>query len=198
MINIKRKIWLIALFFFLLSLLFIVNETYSLLESIGVADASVQTGKWSIKINDANISAGVVENFVIDNIVYDNEVANVDEDYFSPGRVGHFDIVLDPSDTDVAIKYDIIIDLDTVSYPDNIIFSLANLSGSAALEVEPNHYSGVIGLDDIDSDDLITLRLSINWLDDRSYDYSDTELGILENNHLSIPIVVNLSQYLGE
>jgi hypothetical protein len=144
-----------------------------------------------------DISQGSTNSFIIDNVTYSNS-ANVENGYIAPGRSGYFDIVLDPSGTNVAVRYDIEIDTTSGNYPSNITFTVDNLNSSQVVKTGNNTFSGVVSLADISQNKTITLRLNLNWVDNTENDVSDTEKGVVQNNRILIPINVKVSQYLGE
>ncbi len=193
----KKVVWILFIVFISITFTLIIKNTYALLETIAVGDASMAPGKWSIKLNNVDISSGVVNNFVIDNIIY-SENSNVASNRIAPGRSGYFDIELDPSGTEVAIRYDIFIDLESASYPSNIAFSIQDLTNGNAVLTDINTYTGVIDLEDIDSGDPITLRLNVIWSDIVSNNETDTELASTKGNSLQVPVTVVIQQYQGE
>lgn len=190
----KKYFWLLTLFLFFLSLYFVV-DAYGLFETEYKASIIQDVGRWSIKLNNADISKGILENFDIQNFYYDTN-ANVSEGYIAPGSKGYFDITIDPSGTDVAIKYNILIDL-TSEYPSNIKMSVEDLTGGNATLVGENEYSGIVNLDDILVNETITIRVNIEWLNDENYNENDNILGS-SDNEIIIPVRVNIKQYLGE
>lgn len=194
--KIKKYLWLIVIIFLIISIGFIF-KTYALLESNGTGEASEDVGKWVIKLNGTDISNGINENFVINNIIYtDNE--NVADGYIAPGRSGYFDIILDPSGTQVAVRYDIKIDLASTTYAPNVQFSINDLSGGNAILTAENTYSGVVDLNSIAANTTITLRLNLTWQNNESYDSQDSDLGTTKGNKISVPVNIRVSQYLGE
>ena len=172
-------------------------KTYALLQSTGTGKTSEDVGKWVIKLNGTDISSGIVNDFVIDDVTYTDN-SNVANGYIAPGRSGYADITLDPSGTQVSVRYDITIDLASTNYASNIQFSVTDLSGGNAIMTSPNTYSGVISLAGISAGNTITLRININWLNDVNYNTNDTDLGTVKDNALTIPVTVRVVQYLGE
>ena len=89
----------------IVSLIYLAN-TYALLETNAKAGITEDVGKWQIKINNTDISQGLSNSFNINDFVYTDN-ANVDDNVIAPGRKGYFDIIIDPTGTDVSIRYDI-------------------------------------------------------------------------------------------
>lgn len=193
----KRLLWATAIFFVFITIIIITNESYALLETISSGNAEVNTGGWTIKLNEKNISSGVTERFTLNNITYDNSNTNIDEKYIAPGKSGYFDIILDPTGTEVAISYEIKVNLEDTNYPSNIKFSVEELNSSSNITSENNTFTGVISLEEVTKSKTITLRLHLNWENDEQFNEEDTSLGIVENNKIEVPITIVLNQYQG-
>lgn len=193
----KKILWVTAVFFAFIAVFYIVNESYALLQTIASGNAETNTGSWTIKLNEKNISNGITETFTLNNIIYDETDENIENGYIAPGKSGYFDIVLDPSGTDVAISYEINVRLDECDYPDNIKISVENSSTDGEVEQDGNTFKGLISLNDIKSNKTITLKLTLIWENNEEFNGSDTNLGIVEANKLKIPITVTLNQYQG-
>ena len=191
----KKLLWITAVFFTFIALILIINESYALLQTISSGSAEVKTGSWTIKINEKNISNGITETFTLNNVIYDESNENIENGYIAPGKSGYFDIVLDPSGTDVAISYEINVGLDECVYPNNIKLSVENTSTDGGVEVIGNTFKGLISLNDIKNNKTITLKLTLIWENNEEFNESDTNLGTIEANKLKIPITITLNQY---
>ncbi|MBP3457053.1 MAG: hypothetical protein J6K36_02985 [Bacilli bacterium] len=191
----KKILWITAVFFTFIALILIINESYALLQTISSGSTEVKTGSWTIKINEKNISNGITETFTLDNVIYDESNENIENGYIAPGKSGYFDIVLDPSGTDVAISYEINVRLDECAYPNNIKLSVENTSTDGGVEVIGNTFKGLISLNDIKNNKTITLKLTLIWENNEEFNESDTNLGTIEANKLKIPITITLNQY---
>ena len=191
----KKLLWITAVFFTFIALILIINESYALLQTISSGSAEPKTGSWTIKINEKNISNGITETFTLNNVIYDESNENIENGYIAPGKSGYFDIVLDPSGTDVAISYEINVRLDECAYPNNIKLSVENTSTDGGVEVIGNTFKGLISLNDIKNNKTITLKLTLIWENNEEFNESDTNLGTIEANKLKIPITITLNQY---
>lgn len=191
----KFKLWLLVILFFILSI-YLVADSYALFETNSSGEANSTIGKWVIKISDVLISDNQMEEFSVDNFVYETN-DNIADGYIAPGRNGYFDIVLDPTGTDVAIRYDLSFDNEQ-TYGDNIKYSVTLLTGEETIKTGPNTYSGIVTLDQIEQDTKITLRINLTWESERNYDHNDTILGMTENAKIRIPVGISVNQYLGE
>lgn len=193
----KKILWVTAVFFAFIALILIINESYALLQTISSGSAEVKTGSWTIKLNEKNILNGITETFTLNNMIYDESNENIENGYIAPGKSGYFDIVLDPSGTDVAISYEINVRLNECAYPNNIKLSVENTSTDGEVEVIGNTFKGLISLNDIKNNKTITLKLTLIWENNEEFNESDTNLGTIEANKLKIPITITLNQYQG-
>ena len=193
--RVKRRLWLAVLVFFIITFL-VVSKTYAIFERNAEAEALLAIGKWVIKLNNVEITTGQVETFTVTTFTFEDSTT-VEDGYIAPGRSGYFDISLDATSTDVAVRYDIDVAIDT-PYADNIVFSVTVPVGSSIIQTGPNTYSGVISVADIIQNKIINLRINIDWQNQSGYDATDTALGIVPGAGIPIPVTVNVVQYLGE
>ncbi len=190
----KSRLWILFIIAFCLTA-YIIIDTFALFESNLNESTSVPIGKLSIKLNNNDITNGTTVEFPIENFTT-NENNHTTTGYFGPGSSGYFDVVLDPGDTDVSIRYDITLDI-AEDLPGNISYFLS-VDGNAMTRTDEFTYSGVLDIADIDNGVTPTLRINIVWNDIGSYNESDTNLGIVYNNNITIPVRVHVIQYLGE
>lgn len=194
--NFKVIIWLIV-FIMIVASFIVFAETLALFESNGTGDMHMDIGRWIIKISDINITNGNTQEIVIDNFNYSAN-QNVAANKIAPGSDAYFDLIVDASGCDVAVKYDITFNFDQVSYADNIGFSVSEIGGDSVVKTAANTYSGIIDLDTIEAGEVVTLRVSMIWNNIEDYNDNDTVLGLEKNSKLALPITINAIQYLGE
>ncbi len=172
-------------------------DTLALFETNATGEASMDIGKWIVKISNVDITNGYVQNIVIDNFIYEAN-SNVAAYKIAPGTSAYFDLVVDATECDVAVKYDITFNFDQVEYADNIGFSVEEVGGDSVVRTAANTYSGIIDLETIEDEEVVTLRVSMNWNNIESYNANDTVLGLERDSKLALPITINAIQYLGE
>ena len=192
----KKLLYFSFIAFAIVSLIYLAN-TYALLETNAKATITENIGKWQIKLNNTDISQGLSNSFNINDLIYTDN-ANVDDNVIAPGRKGYFDIIIDPTGTDVSIRYDVTLDLSSGDYPSNISFNVANIDDNSTILSNINTYSGVINLSDIKNNKKVTLRITIDWQNIAANDASDSSMGTTTNSYINIPATVKVSQYLGE
>ena len=188
----RRFLWVVIAAIMLLGASLFV-ETFALFESSGEGLASLSIGKWNINLNNLDVTE--VNELTLNDLVYE-ENDNVEGTYFAPGSRASYEIVIDPLDTDVAIRYDISIDLSGLENNPNITFEVTEVS-SGTITNNGLTYSGVISLQAIQEEEVVSMKMSIVWIDDENYDEADTLL-MERLSALKIPISIKFTQYLGE
>lgn len=191
----NKKIFLILIMS--LAVLFTVYniyDTYALLETDEIVSNDINTAKWNIKINDTLL--GDTTSFVVDGIkIEENDYTK--ENKLAPGLTGYFDILIDPTDTDVSIKYTISFDFSNV--PEGIdVLGVAETSGDTLIETDKNTYTNVLTLDDIKKEIKNNIRVNFSWNNLEDNNIEDSKLGLIYNNKIEIPVKIEVLQYLGE
>jgi hypothetical protein len=175
----------------------LVYDTLALFETNTTGEVEEAIGKWVIKVSGKDITTGTSDEIVIDSFVYTpNE--HVEEGYIAPGGSAYFDLVIDASDCDVAVKYTLSFDLSETEYEDNIRFDIDGLETIGIVKTGEHDYTGVISLNQIQNKETLSLRIYVYWDDDEDYNESDTNIGIVHGNSLKVPIGFHAIQYLGE
>lgn len=164
------------------------------------ATLSQDVGQWVIKINEMDIYSenGNSVQFTANNF---NNFSNPNAapDKISPSSTGYMDMVIDPTGTDVAVKYDIELDLTGVS---NLAISarLEMTSGENTLiKTGENKYTGIISLADVQDEKTANIRCYVTWDNDETKNDKDTEIGSqVVASIVSLSLDVTVTQYLGE
>lgn len=194
--NSKVKLLLSCLFLVVLVYtVYNIYETYALLETDEIVTNDFNTANWNILINDTLLS-GEETSFKIDKIKID-ENSFVKENKLAPGTSGYFDILIDPSSTDVSIKYDINFDFSKVP-PGIDIVSIKETSGSSLIKTGESTYTNVITLKEIKENKKNNIRVNVTWNNIEDNNLEDSKLGLIYDNKLDIPVTITVTQYLGE
>ncbi len=192
----NKKIVLIFVFTLVISLaVYNIYDTYALLETDKTISNDINTAKWNIKINDTLLEDGSTS-FVANSIkVEENDY--VLEDKLAPGLTGYFDVLIDPTDTDVSIRYDISFDFSNV--PEGIeVLGVSETSGATLIRTGLNTYTNVLTLEDIKNGSKNNIRVNLSWNNIEDNNVEDSKLGLIYNNNLEIPVEISITQYLGE
>ena len=190
----KNKIIYIVCAIMIFISIYEIKNTYGLFESKKEIDIDKSVAKWNIYINDNNLNT--TETFTIDNFTF-QETDTVAKDKIAPGILGWFDILIDARDTQVSIIYEITFDF--TSLPSNItVEKIEEINGREIIKTGPNTYSNYITLDDINNNLKDTIRVHIKWNNDEENNENDTNIGIIKNNSIKIPVSITVSQYLND
>lgn len=190
----KNKIIYIVCAIMIFISIYEIKNTYGLFESKKEIDIDKSVAKWNIYINDNNLNT--TETFTIDNFTF-QETDTVAKDKIAPGKLGWFDILIDARDTQVSIIYEITFDF--TSLPSNItVEKIEEINGREIIKTGPNTYSNYITLEDINNNLKDTIRVHIKWNNDEENNENDTNIGIIKNNSIKIPVSITVSQYLND
>ena len=190
----KNKITYIVCAIMIFISIYEIKNTYGLFESKKEIDIDKSVAKWNIYINDNNLNT--TETFTIDNFTF-QETDTVAKDKIAPGILGWFDILIDARDTQVSIIYEITFDFTSLS--SNItVEKIEEINGREIIKTGPNTYSNYITLDDINNNVKDTIRVHIKWNNDEENNENDTNIGIIKNNSIKIPVSITVSQYLND
>ncbi len=189
----KKSLYLIC-FIFLLVTIFTIVDSYGLFESENTFLVDSDIARWNVVINGSDIKYN--DTFVVDKVnLVDND--NVLSGKIAPGSLGYFDIVIDPSGSDTAIRYDVTFDFSSLN-SNIVVSSIEEVYSGNLIRTGDDTYSKVITLDDILNNISNTIRVYIKWDNNEDNNDSDSEIGSIINNYISIPVTVSVSQYLGE
>ena len=167
-----------------------ITKSYGLFESNNNLIVESNVGKWNIIVNGTNINTS--DSFVVNsiNIVDSDDVQN---GKMAPGSRGYFDIVIDKTDTSTSIRYDVTYDFSNLSDSFSVD-SISEINGGNLIRTGEYTYTGIIKLKDNKSN---TIRTYLKWENNEDNNDTDSEIGTTINNNIVIPIVVDVSQYLG-
>lgn len=199
--NKKRNFKIILIILTLIMLIISIYKiatTYAVFQSEISAVVSKQLGKWNIIINNTDISSGMQKEFLIDTFNIQKS-KNVEENKIAPGLSGDFEIVINPNDTDVSIKYEVNIDTSKIKDYAVTIESVKEIEQKNTLvQTNPNTYTGIIPLEKIKNGEKNTIKIVFNWENNEEKNNEDTKIGTTISSKLEIPVTVKVSQYLGE
>lgn len=190
----NRKLLIILTIILMFVTVYVIKDTYALFESNKIVNTNTNIAKWNVMINGKNINNE--QRFIIDSINI-LEKGNVKNGKMAPGTEGYFDIVIEPNDTDTSIIYNVTFDFTKVngSFKINKIEEIT--SGNLIMTGEST-YSKVITLDEIKRGVTNTIRVYIKWDNIEENNEEDSQIGLTKNNFINIPVIVEVTQYLGE
>lgn len=194
----KTKLKMIVALICIATLLILgVIQIFALFKSRIDGDIILKNGTWNIFVNDKDISTGGIDKkFNVDNIEISSN-SHVKDGNIAPGLSAHFNIKIDPKDTDVSIRYSIMIDQEKITNKNIIISQVKETEHNNKLtQVETGKYVGIMTLDDIKNNNTNTINIEVKWVDNDENSEQDTKLGTKETPKIEIPIIVHVEQFI--
>lgn len=193
--NKKVLIIIVLLIIIFIILIYAILSTFATFRSEFTGDMKIDNATWKILVNSTDISSNAVKEFVIDDIEID-ESQGVEPGKLAPGLKGNFNILIDPTETDVSIMYEIKFDTTDINATNIRIDSVKEtMAGNTLIKSDSNTYVGIISLDDIKNNLTNNIQVTLFWCDDVN---EDINIGSIPNHKINIPVQVKVSQYLGE
>lgn len=193
----QKKIYLLYICIILI-LIYCIIQIYAVFQSEIGGTVKIVNGVWQIKVNNTDISNGINKEFNVSEIDI-NENEHVKQGNLAPGLSGTFDISIDPSNTDVSVRYDVSLNQENLTNKNITIKSITETKeGTTLVRTGENTYTGVIPLERIKQGIDNNIEVEIEWKNDDTNNEEDTNMGRQEDYKLEIPIIVHVSQYLGE
>lgn len=167
--------------------------TYTAYETLTNGRITPNMAKWNISVDGFKITTGEVQTVGLSNIVWNS--SNAVNGKALPGSTGTAKAIIDPMDTDVAIKYTFeIIDK---SVDDTKFLKVTNINdnGNNLIRVGENVYTGIFSLDDIKNKVKKELVLDVEWPLGEDVDPTSEEVNSSVN---FLVINFTVEQYKGE
>ena len=194
----QRKGLILVCLCIVLLLIYGAARIYALFHSELYANVQLKNGTWNIVVNGTDITNVTDFTFVVDN-VESRENEHVKPGNLAPGLTGTFKISINPKDTDVSVRYDIMLDEEKLTNNNIQIKSIKETQqGNELIRVDKNTYAGIISLEQIKAGNTNEITVEIEWLDNENNNEPDVELGTTWNAECQIPITVHVCQYLGD
>lgn len=206
-----KKLLRILVLIMLIITLFEIANMYALYKDQLEGEYTNLLGVWAIKVNETDISSGddnLTFNMTEDNLTYlDSE--HVKSQKMAPGTQAYFEIIIDPTNTDVSVLYTLNIKLDAISTAKLKLVNVENYFQKAGeteqftnddvyTNNETNEHEAIIPLARINDKYLNYIRLYFEWENLEENNEEDSALGQTENAKITIPLEINLKQYTGE
>lgn len=193
----KKVLKILTLIMLIFTILKIADTYAKYYASAHTTTLSKEVGQWVIKVNEMDIysETGETVEFEVDNFGnFSNPHATPDK--ISPGSEGYADIIIDPTGTDVAVKYEIVLNVSNL--PEGVTVCLEMATGENTLDLTgENKYTGTISLADVQAGNTANIRCYIRWENLEGNNANDTTLGTTLGQELSVTATVTVRQYLG-
>lgn len=204
-----KKLLTILVLIMLIITFFQIANMYALYKEQLQSDYTNLLGVWAIKVNGVDISSGE-ENLTFtmteDNLQY-MPSNSVKDGKIAPGRQACFEIIIDPTNTDVSILYTLKIKLSEITEAKMSLVQVGNYfqkDGSTDEVTNETVYTGteshtaVIPIGKINEKYINHIKLYFEWSNIEENNESDSTLGATDSAKLSVPLEINLKQYTGE
>ena len=179
--------------FILTVIMYEFNASYGLFESNNNMIVNSEIGKWNVYVGGSEATSGT---FNVDSInIIDS--SNVKEGKLAPSTMGYFDVVIDPRNTSVSVRYDITFDFSSITGNFSVT-AIEEVNSGNLIRTGENTYTKVISLEDIKNGTTNTVRVHVKWNNIEENNDVDSVIGSTKNNYINIPVTVIVSQYLGE
>ena len=206
-----KKLLRILVLIMLIITLFQIANIYALYKDQLEGEYTSLLGVWSIKVNETDVSSGeknLTFNMTEDNLTYVNS-DHVKSQKLAPGAQAYFEIIIDPTNTDVSVLYTLHIKLEDVTEAKLKLVNIENYfqkpgeteqltNDEVYTDSEINEHEAIIPLARINDQYLNHIRLYFEWENVEENNASDSALGQTENAKINIPLEMNLKQYTGE
>lgn len=162
--NVKKvlQVFLVVILI-LLCLLFLKSRvTYTSYESNVEGKVASSVARWNIKIDGKDITTDEVSTGIkIDNIKWNSK--NVREGKVAPGSEGTMFINIDPSETDVAIYYELEAIDKTIDESKHLKITSISFNNVELRKIAVNKYAGVLTLEDIRNGVKPQVEVKVIW-----------------------------------
>ena len=191
----KPKLLIVAIVLAFITLYFIV-DSYAIFESDVLVETKSNLAAWKIKVNKDMIT-NQVNHFIVDKVNWKTS-PNVLEGKAAPGLQADFDIIIDPTGTDVSIKYDITLDFDSINNEEFKLVSIKETSGSKLIRTGKYNYTVVLLLEEIKKGIVNDIKVNMIWDNNEANNEVDSQFSKTPNATIQLPVSIHFSQYFGE
>ena len=167
--------------------------TYTACETLTNGKITPNMAKWNISVDGFKVTSSDVQTIGLSNITWNS--SNAVNGKALPGSTGTAKAIIDPMDTDVAIKYTFEIVDKNVDDTKFLKVTNINDNGNNLIRVGENVYTGIFSLDDIKKQAKKELTFDVEWPLGEDIDPTSEEV----NSSINF-LVINFSveQYKGE
>ncbi len=190
----NNKLYIVIGCLLLIVLTYEVIDTYGIFESNIRSDVESNLSKWQIMVNSEDIT-GQTNSFVIDEVFWESNTG-VASGKAAPGLSGYFEIIIDPTGSEVSIEYEITLDFLNLGNDYIYITSVQDEDLEDLTLIDTNKYYGMIPLTEIMAEEVKTIKVEFEWENNEDNNEIDSSYIGLENPLLDIPISIKLSQYI--
>ena len=171
-----KKIYILLIGIIILLASVIIGNTVAKYVTSTSSNADINIARWQVLVNNEDVTSAATLNNIITPVFPGNN--NIAEGVIAPSAEGYFDIVIDATNTDVSLRYEVTTSANEESIVQDLVlsgYSIDNGERQEIVEDENGNFKiqGDIRYNSQDKD--VTLRVYIKWND-------DTETGATMSN----------------
>lgn len=187
----KKRVIRFFISYLFLALLLILYSTFSKYATIEEGQPKAVIANWNVKINNEDITSQQTLSNII-TLIPETTRQTTTDNKLAPGQSGCFDIIIDPSQTEVAIEYTI--NFDTTNLPQGIILTNYEIiEDNISANFMNTSITGEINLNSteqaLSESDKKTIRIYWEW------EENSTDIPTREENY-DISVTINVRQKL--
>lgn len=191
--GIMKRLTLLISILFLVIVVSSVMSTFAYYVDKHNMESNFDMAKWVIKVNDTDITLSDNHEFSVNDITLNIPDSSIDglkvsNDVFAPGTTGSFNLLLDLSEVDTSIEYDLVIDTSNIDETNINIVSV--VVQDSLLELVDSKYSKRINVDELKNNKEELITVNFEWVDSQDYDDS------LIEGSISIPVSIEVRQVM--
>ena len=162
-----KKIYIILIGIIVLLASIIIGNTVAKYITSASSNADINIARWQVLVNNEDVTSATTLNNIITPIFPGND--NIADGVIAPSAEGYFDIVIDATNTDVSLRYEVTTSANEESIVQDLVlsgYSIDNGERQEIVEDEDGNFKvqGDIRYNNQDKD--VTLRVYIKWNDD--------------------------------
>lgn len=195
--NFKRLIYIVSIVLLIIVGVNYIGETYSQFKTDGSSRGDAQIAKWMVALKDGETE---LENkFDVTFVSTSNNEGKVALNRLAPGTSGQATLVLDLTNTEVSVDYNITVDtrvLEKQIGSSNITLTMLD-GNNQAIEFGKYVYVPLVNKEKFtDSNGIFKFNFYLTWNNDSdSNDLSDTNIALNFEN-LTLPVSVKIKQHI--
>lgn len=195
----KKKLLLMLPIVFLTMLVFLFNSSYAIYSTSATGNPNINASAWIVYINDTDIVQNSVFSIDTSDFEIDNTNAHAMDGVIAPGSILTIPLVIDASDAEVPVDYEIEIG-DPYLYTGSVLIGNENsqsfyndVSDAFSISVASGSLTGTIN--QTSNDTTANIEIELEW-DKASDSTSNTRDMSMESQAIYVPIIVTASQHI--
>ena len=162
-----KKIYILLIGIIILLASVIIGNTVAKYVTSASSNADINIARWQVLVNNEDVTSAATLNNIITPVFPGNN--NIAQGVIAPSAEGYFDIVIDATNTDVSLRYEVTTSANEESIVQDLVlsgYSIDNGERQEIVEDENGNFKiqGDIRYNSQDKD--VTLRVYIKWNDD--------------------------------